>query len=109
LSEDTEVIVCPHCGSNLSDPNDVRPFNHQAIISWTGKQMCPNCHYYGFFLTVPKKEFDKIDFPHNKEIKQKSYLHAAKAAAHENSWILLAVACALMVALAYMILVPAVA
>jgi len=90
-NEDDEIMVCPHCGADLSDPAALKPFNHRAIISWTGKEMCPVCHYYGFFLLIPRSEYEKIDFPHHK-VTKRSYKDAAKQAAHENSWILLAVA-----------------
>jgi len=106
MGDKEEITICPRCGSNLSDPADIKPFNHRAIISWTGKEMCPNCHYYGFFLSVPKSEYEKLEFPPHK-VAKRSYREAAKQAAHENSWIALAVAVALMVALAYMIMVPA--
>ena len=103
--EEEEILVCPHCGSNLSNPACVHPFNHSAVISWTGKEMCPNCHYYGFFLSVPRSEYEKMQFPHHPAAKR-SRREALKQAAHENSWILFAIAIAVLAALACMMLAP---
>lgn len=100
MEKDEEITVCPHCGSNLSDPSNVRPMNRSAIISWTGKQMCPNCHYYGFFLSVPRSKYDEMEFP-NKDKKLSRKAAEKQMFRESNSWLVAVIFITLLAALAY--------
>jgi hypothetical protein len=57
-----EITFCPNCGGNLSDSNYVKKFSQASTLDWTGKILCPLCNYFGFFLSVPAKEYSKMVF-----------------------------------------------
>lgn len=95
-----EITVCPHCGSNLSDPSNVHPMNRAAILSWTGKQMCPNCHYYGFFLSVPRSQYGKMQFP-NKDVKLDRKAAEKQMVREGNSWLVAVIFITVVAALTY--------
>ena len=102
MAED-DITICPHCGSDLSNPASVQPMNRAAILSWTGKQMCPNCHYYGFFLSVPRSQLSKMEFP-NKDVKLNSKA-AERLMVHEsNSWLVAVIFITVVATLAYLLL-----
>ncbi|MBD3398354.1 hypothetical protein GF412_04015 [Candidatus Micrarchaeota archaeon] len=100
MEEEGEITICPHCGSNLSDPDNVRPMNRAAILSWTGKQMCPNCHYYGFFISVPRSQHEKMQFP-NKEVKLSRKAAEKQMFREGNSWLVAVIFITVLAALAY--------
>jgi len=102
MAED-DVTICPHCGSDLSDPASVQPMNRAAILSWTGKQMCPNCHYYGFFLSVPRSQLSKMEFP-NKDVKLNQKLAERQQNRDNNSWLVAVIFITVLAALTYFLL-----
>lgn len=101
--EEDEILVCPHCGSNLSDPSNVHPMNRAAILSWTGKQMCPNCHYYGFFISVPVPEYKKMQFP-NKDVKLSRKAAETRMARESNSWLVAVIFITVLATLTYFLI-----
>ena len=102
MSED-DITICPHCGSDLSNPENVQPMNRAAILSWTGKQMCPNCHYYGFFLSVPRSQLSKMEFP-NKDVKLNKKLAERQQNRDNNSWLVAVIFITVLAALTYFLL-----
>jgi hypothetical protein len=57
-----EITYCPNCGGNAADPKYAKKFTQASSLDWTGKILCPNCNYFGFFLKISKKEYSKILF-----------------------------------------------
>ena len=102
MSENDEITICPHCGSNLSDPEYVKKFNRSAIISWTGKQMCPNCHYYGFFLSVPRSQFEKMTVSKEPYVdKEHLEMHEERVRFEQSGWLTIVVAICILSLLIY--------
>ena len=102
MAED-DITICPHCGSDLSDPKNVQPMNRAAILSWTGKQMCPNCHYYGFFISVPRSQLSNMEFP-NKDVKLSRKIAERHMVHDSNSWLVSVIFITVLATITYLLL-----
>ena len=82
-----DVLVCPHCGSDGS-ARDVPAKSGSPIVAlgWSGKLLCSNCNYYGFFVSVPRSQLDGAEFP-NKDVKLDRKESEKQIYRENNSWL----------------------
>jgi hypothetical protein len=59
-----ETTFCPNCGKTFSDHGVGQ--RRESAIDWSGKMLCPQCNFFGFFLKISKKDYSKINFPNKK-------------------------------------------
>lgn len=81
-----EITICPHCGSDVSSVDSHSKPGPFMVLGWTGKQLCPHCNYYGFFVSVPRSRLKELEFP-NKDAKLNRKDAEKQISRENNSWL----------------------